>query len=263
MARRGLRRTGDVEPGSRCLAIVVARDEEAVGAVVAGIPERACGLPVDVLLVDDGSRDRTVEIAREHGARVHSHPVSRGLGAALRTGLEAARDGVPPPSTSTATASTTRATSSGSRAGRPRASRLCPRLALPRPARRHELAPRVGQPRHERPPRPPVGDGDQRRPDRLPRLSARALAAARIAHDYNYAQVLTLSLWSHGIEPVGRSATGAARAGAHSSAIRSTWRVWPRRSGASGESRVPPAGRGRPRRHRSPPPARTAIRRRW
>src|SRR3954471_13889148 len=33
-------------------------------------------------------------------------------------------------------------------------------------------------------------------------FSARALAAGRIAHDYNYAQVLTLSLWGHGIEPV-------------------------------------------------------------
>ena len=33
-------------------------------------------------------------------------------------------------------------------------------------------------------------------------FSARALAAARIAHDYNYAQVLTLSLWGAGIEPV-------------------------------------------------------------
>ena len=32
--------------------------------------------------------------------------------------------------------------------------------------------------------------------------SARALAAAEIRHDYNYAQVLTLSLWGAGIEPV-------------------------------------------------------------
>src|SRR5262249_19265367 len=33
-------------------------------------------------------------------------------------------------------------------------------------------------------------------------FSARALAVARIAHDYNYAQVLTLSLWGRGIEPL-------------------------------------------------------------
>ena len=33
-------------------------------------------------------------------------------------------------------------------------------------------------------------------------FSARALASARIRHDYNYAQVLTLSLWGAHIEPV-------------------------------------------------------------
>ena len=33
-------------------------------------------------------------------------------------------------------------------------------------------------------------------------FSARALAAAEIRHDYNYAQVLTLSLWGAGIDPV-------------------------------------------------------------
>ena len=33
-------------------------------------------------------------------------------------------------------------------------------------------------------------------------FSARALAAAAIRHDYNYAQVLTLSLWGAGIDPV-------------------------------------------------------------
>ena len=77
----------------RCLAIVVARNEEhAIGGVLAGIPREACGLPVDVLLVDDGSTDSTPDIGRDEGAIVISHPHSRGLGAALRTGLEAARD---------------------------------------------------------------------------------------------------------------------------------------------------------------------------
>lgn len=45
----------------------------------------------NVIVVDDGSRDRTAEIARSKGARVVSHPRNMGLGAALRTGLEAAR----------------------------------------------------------------------------------------------------------------------------------------------------------------------------
>ncbi len=33
-------------------------------------------------------------------------------------------------------------------------------------------------------------------------FSARALAAARIRHDYNYAQVLTIALWGAGIDAV-------------------------------------------------------------
>jgi glycosyltransferase involved in cell wall biosynthesis len=44
-----------------------------------------------VIVVDDGSRDRTAEIARSKGAVVISHPKNMGLGAALRTGLKAAR----------------------------------------------------------------------------------------------------------------------------------------------------------------------------
>lgn len=45
-----------------------------------------------VIVVDDGSRDRTAEIARSKGVRVVSHPRNMGLGASLRTGLEAARE---------------------------------------------------------------------------------------------------------------------------------------------------------------------------
>jgi glycosyltransferase involved in cell wall biosynthesis len=45
-----------------------------------------------VIVVDDGSKDRTAEIARKRGAIVISHPKNIGLGAALRTGLKAARE---------------------------------------------------------------------------------------------------------------------------------------------------------------------------
>ncbi|KKU74087.1 MAG: Glycosyl transferase family 2 [Parcubacteria group bacterium GW2011_GWA2_47_26] len=43
-----------------------------------------------VIVVDDGSTDRTAELAREVGAIVLRHPINRGLGAALTTGIEGA-----------------------------------------------------------------------------------------------------------------------------------------------------------------------------
>ena len=46
----------------------------------------------NVIVVDDGSSDRTAEIARSKGASVLSHPKNMGLGAALRTGLTEARE---------------------------------------------------------------------------------------------------------------------------------------------------------------------------
>lgn len=43
-----------------------------------------------VVVVDDGSRDRTADVARQAGATVLQHAINRGQGAALRTGTEAA-----------------------------------------------------------------------------------------------------------------------------------------------------------------------------
>jgi glycosyltransferase involved in cell wall biosynthesis len=42
----------------------------------------------DVLVVDDGSTDRTAEVAREHGADVLSFPANRGLPAGIAAGYE-------------------------------------------------------------------------------------------------------------------------------------------------------------------------------
>lgn len=43
-----------------------------------------------IVVIDDGSKDRTREVARATGALVLRHPINRGLGAALATGIEAA-----------------------------------------------------------------------------------------------------------------------------------------------------------------------------
>ena len=51
------------------------------------------GFEKEVIVIDDGSTDRTAEIARSKGSRVIQHLVNRGLGGALGTGIEAALKG--------------------------------------------------------------------------------------------------------------------------------------------------------------------------
>jgi len=73
------------------LVIVPAYNEEPnVARVIDAI--RACLPAADVLVIDDGSRDRTAEAARRAGARVVSLPYNMGYGAALQTGYKYARE---------------------------------------------------------------------------------------------------------------------------------------------------------------------------
>ena len=71
----------------RACAIIPAYDAEgSVGEIIRAVhalwPERNA-----VFVVDDGSRDRTAEVAREAGARLVVLPRNRGKGAALRAGM--------------------------------------------------------------------------------------------------------------------------------------------------------------------------------
>ena len=76
------------------IAIVVpAYDEaESIGCVLDLIPDEVCGVPTAVLVVDDGSRDGTGDVAARHGAIVARHVINRGGGAALRTGYRLMAD---------------------------------------------------------------------------------------------------------------------------------------------------------------------------
>ena len=75
------------------IAVVIPalNEDESVGAVVRSVPARMCGLDADVLLVDDGSSDRTGQEARSAGALVCRLPVNLGQGQALRLGYRLAR----------------------------------------------------------------------------------------------------------------------------------------------------------------------------
>jgi len=58
--------------------------ERSVANVVAGAREQIA----DVVVVDDGSADRTADVARAAGAHVLAHEQNRGKGAALKTGFK-------------------------------------------------------------------------------------------------------------------------------------------------------------------------------
>ena len=71
----------------RRIAIVPARNEEgAVGGVVAELKAFDPGL--DVVVIDDGSADRTAEAAAAAGAFVVTLPFNLGIGAAVQTGFK-------------------------------------------------------------------------------------------------------------------------------------------------------------------------------
>ncbi|MBO8164846.1 MAG: glycosyltransferase family 2 protein [Brevibacillus sp.] len=80
--------------GQKLLYIVIpARNEQdAIGSVISRIPRRFHpDVDVKVLVVDDGSTDRTVEVALASGAdEIYTMPVHNGLGAAVRDGLKQA-----------------------------------------------------------------------------------------------------------------------------------------------------------------------------
>ena len=69
------------------IVVPVFNEAETVGSVVAAA--RAYG---PVLVVDDGSRDESAQVAHRAGAEVIRHPSRRGKGAAIRTGIAAARE---------------------------------------------------------------------------------------------------------------------------------------------------------------------------
>lgn len=83
-------------PPRRSLVVPCYQEQDALAPFGALLP----GLPVDeVLFVDDGSRDGTAAAlarlaAADGRVRVLTHARNRGVGAAMRTGLEAARGAV-------------------------------------------------------------------------------------------------------------------------------------------------------------------------
>jgi len=188
-------------PASRPVVwFLPARDEEAtIGAVLDRAPAAVAGHPVVKLVVDDGSTDGTARAARSAGAVVLRSP-PRGLGAAVRTGLAAAvaldaavvafcdADGeYAPEELETLVAPIVRGD-----ADYVVGSRFLGDIRRMRPHRR--VGNRVLTAALARVSGAPITDGQSG----YRALSHSAAASARIAHDYNYAQVLTLELLRKG-----------------------------------------------------------------
>jgi glycosyltransferase involved in cell wall biosynthesis len=71
---------------TRIVAVVPAYNEAgAVGQVIDEI--RAFDPAIDVVVIDDGSRDETADVARERGATVLKLPFNVGIGGAVQTGF--------------------------------------------------------------------------------------------------------------------------------------------------------------------------------
>jgi hypothetical protein len=94
LAWERFRRDGHPEQFEGKVAVLVPAYNEAenIPTVLERIPDEVCGEPTAVLVVDDGSRDGTGDVAEERGATVARHVINRGGGAALRTGYRLLAD---------------------------------------------------------------------------------------------------------------------------------------------------------------------------
>lgn len=64
-------------------------EQEGLGGVIEDLPKHITGIDeIEILVVDDGSTDETVKIAKEFGAEVISHGSNKGVGSAFHSAVE-------------------------------------------------------------------------------------------------------------------------------------------------------------------------------
>jgi glycosyltransferase involved in cell wall biosynthesis len=178
-----------------------ALDEAAtVRAVVERVPSHACGRRVHRVVVDDGSTDSTAAEAAAGGAELVTHATNLGLGAAVRTGLAA---GV-----ARGAAVVAFCDADGEYAPEELEQLVAPILdgdadyvvgsrfrgRIDRMLRRRRLGNQTLTAALRWVARTPISDGQSG----YRALSREAARAASVAHDFNYAQVLTLDLLRRG-----------------------------------------------------------------
>jgi UDP-N-acetylglucosamine---dolichyl-phosphate N-acetylglucosaminyltransferase len=70
-----------------CIVLPAFNEEKVIARVLDSLKREGYN---DLIVVDDGSADKTAQVANRHGAEVVRHSINRGLGGALGTGLAAA-----------------------------------------------------------------------------------------------------------------------------------------------------------------------------
>src|SRR3989344_8203988 len=72
------------------VSIPAYNEEETLGGVIDHIKQAMDShkYTYKILVVDDGSRDKTVDVAKHHGAIVYSHPRNYGLAEAFKTEIK-------------------------------------------------------------------------------------------------------------------------------------------------------------------------------
>lgn len=76
------------------IVIPALNEEDAIVSTVLSVKEtleRAELLPYEIIVVDDGSSDRTAQLAQDSGAKIVSHPHNVGYGRSLKDGIRAAQ----------------------------------------------------------------------------------------------------------------------------------------------------------------------------
>ena len=83
----------EVEGMSLSIVIPAYNEEGAVKETIDEVREAMdpLGVPYEIIVIDDGSEDRTLEIARETGVKVDTNQVNTGYGASLKRGIKHAQ----------------------------------------------------------------------------------------------------------------------------------------------------------------------------
>lgn len=197
---RTLHRPTAAATGPVVLFLPAHNEADRIAPVIAATPRSVGNHRVEIVVVDDASTDHTAHIARAAGAHVIAHLDNRGLGAAVRTGLDHARrrgaaavafcdaDGEYDPAELDRLVDPILRGDADYVVG----SRFAGAIKHMRPHRRVGNLVLTRWVRYIT--RSDVSDGQSG----YRALSAEALGAAEIAHDYNYAQVLTVDLVAKG-----------------------------------------------------------------